>query len=510
MAARSKVELFEQIRKAHDREALSIRELSKRFEVHRRTVRLAIDSALPPPRKEWQHSSPAMAPYRAVIEEWLEADKTAPRKQRHAAHRIWERLVDEHGATVAESTVRRYIRLRRASEPISRTEVMVPQSHRLGGEAEVDFGDVGFYLEGQLVTGHLFVMRLCASGKAFHRVYGNEAQEAFLDGHVRAFEHFGGVPEVVRYDNLKPAVIRVMRGRQRTETERFIAMRSHYRFESVFCRPGLSGAHEKGGVEGEVGRFRRRYLVPVPKVSSLGELNEHVDRGDESDDARRVNGRHLTVSEHFAMEAPELRGLPAEDFGAYSLLNCRVDRRSRICVRQCFYSVPVRYVGRRLDVRLGAERIEALDGAHLVASHPRALARGSEVLDLDHYLEVLSIKPGAFPGSTPLERARRTGAFSELHDRFLSEARKKKGDSGGYKAIIDVLLAERNLSRSAVAQGMQAALHIGSVDVELVLIEARRSESAQPAAVVDIALAGRFDRPAPTLGSYDELLEARP
>ena len=258
------MELFEQIRRAHDREMLSIRELSSRFGVHRRTVRQAIDSAIPPPRKTWEHGSPAMAPYVAVVEQWLEADKAAPRKQRHTAHRIWERLVDEHGACVAESTVRRYVRLRRSQEPVVRREIMVPQLHELGAEAEVDFGDVGYYLNGVLLVGHMFVMRLCASGRAFHRVYANEAQEAFLDGHVQAFVHFGGVPKVVRYDNLKPAVVRVLQGRGRQENDRFVAMRSHYRFDSVFCRPGVEGAHEKGGVEGEVGRFRRRRLGRCP------------------------------------------------------------------------------------------------------------------------------------------------------------------------------------------------------------------------------------------------------
>ena len=116
----------------------------------------------------------------------------------------------------------------------------------------------------------MFVIRLSASGKGFHRVYFNQAQEVFLDGHVRAFDHFGGVPVRIRYDNLKPAVVRVMKGRGRIETERFIALRSHYGFESFFCLPGVKGAHEKGGVEGEVGRFRRRHMVPMSRRRLLG------------------------------------------------------------------------------------------------------------------------------------------------------------------------------------------------------------------------------------------------
>ena len=158
----------------------------------------------------------------------------------------------------------------------------------------------------------MFVMRLSASGRGFHRVYRNEAQQAFLDGHVRGFEHFGGVPARVRYDNLKPAVVRVLKGRDRAESERFVALRSHYGFDSFFCRPGNDGAHEKGGVEGEVGRFRRRHLVPVPTVVSLAELNELVAAGDVADDRRRIDGRTMTVGEHFAAEALTLQPLPVE------------------------------------------------------------------------------------------------------------------------------------------------------------------------------------------------------
>ena len=113
-------------------------------------------------------------------------------------------------------------------------------------------------------------MRLSHSGRAFHVAFGTQAQEAFLEGHVLAFQHFGGVPGLVRYDNFKPAVTRVLRGRDRVESERFVALRSHYGFDSFFCRPGITGAHEKGGVEGEIGRFRRRHLVPVPKVGVAG------------------------------------------------------------------------------------------------------------------------------------------------------------------------------------------------------------------------------------------------
>jgi hypothetical protein len=179
----------------------------------------------------------------------------------------------------------------------------------------------------------MFVMRLSNSGRAFHIAFATQAQGAFLEGHVLAFVHFGAVPARIRYDNLKPAVTRVLRGRDRTESEQFIALRSHYGFESFSCIPGKQGAHEKGGVEGEIGRFRRRHLVPVPNVASLAELNDLIAAGDVADDSRVITGRPVTVAAAFAGELPYLMPPPVEPFDPTRLLEARVDNRARVSVR---------------------------------------------------------------------------------------------------------------------------------------------------------------------------------
>jgi len=187
---------------------------------------------------------------------------------------------------------------------------------------------------------HLFTLRLSFSGKAVHRAYSTQGQEAFLDGHQQAFEVLGGTPVFhIRYDNLKAAVSRVLFGRTRTESARWVTFRSHYGFDSFYCHPGVEGAHEKGGVEGEGGRFRRNHLVPVPKVETMAELNELLKADDLADDRRRISNRTLSVAEHFAFEQPLLRPLPTEVFETGLLLTPRVDRYSRIIVRQCHYSV---------------------------------------------------------------------------------------------------------------------------------------------------------------------------
>jgi transposase len=449
--------LYEQIRKAHGREALGIRALSRRFRVHRRDVRQALASAVPPPRKVPTRPAPKLDRWKPLIERWLEEDKTMPRKQRHTARRVWQRLVEEHGAEVSEGTVRRFVAVVRARQELPLAEVAVPQTHPFGEEAEVDFGTVSVYLAGVLTEVQLFIMRLSASGRGYPRAYLNEAQDVFLDGHVRAFAHFAGVPRRVRYDNLKSAVEKVLKGRGRIESERFIALRSHYGFDSFFCQPGIKGAHEKGGVEGEIGRFRRRHMVPVPRVASVAELNELLLAAVEKDDLRHIAGRKASVAEHFALEADHLGALPGEPFDYKALDSFRVDRKARAHVRGAWYSVPAHYAGRRLEVRIGAETIEALEGAKVVACHARSL-KGEENLVLDHYLDVLKIKPGALPGATALARARAGGAFSATHDRFWAEARRQLGDRGGTKALIEVLLLHRAMPSVAVIAGMAAAL----------------------------------------------------
>jgi len=212
----------------------------------------------------------------------------------------------------------------------------------------------------------------------------------------------------------------------------------------------------------------------------------------------------------FDLEAGALRPLPVEAFDVGVLASNRVDTKSRVCVRQVHYSVPVRYVRQRLDVRVGAEIIEVLDGARVVATHARG-RKGDEVLVLDHYLEVLARKPGAMLSATPLARARASGVFTKTHERFWAHARRRLGDADGTRAMVEVLLGHRTMTADAVIAGITRALAAGSVDAQVVLIEARRAAHTDTVApVIPIGTHPGFDRPKPTLGHYDQLLENTP
>ena len=319
--------------------------------------------------------------------------------------------------------------------------------------------------------------------------------------------------------------------------------RSHYGFDAFYCQPGISGAHEKGGVEGEVGWFRRNRLSPMPVVDTLEELNDRIRIWEAQDDGRRINDRIRTIGQDFANERPYLAPLPVEAFDPGLVLTPRVDRSSMITVRMVKYSVPARFIGRKVRVSLRASEVVVFDGRTVVARHQRITVKHGQSVQLDHYLEVLKTKPGALPGSTALAKAREAGTFTSAHEAFWASARRVNGDADGTRELIDVLLLHRSLDADDVHAGISAALGVGAVSADVVAVEARRHAATaqggsssdshsdvhrvaqdadevqrvvsltqrrlmEPAAV--IAGLPADNRPVPSVRAYDELLAKRP
>ena len=510
----SRVEQFEQIRRDRDREGLSIRGLARRHGVHRRAVREALLSPVPPAKRApVGRPAPKLGAYRAVIDSWLEADRVAPHKQRHTAKRIHQRLVDELGADVAETTVRQYVRARKRAMGWAVSEVFVPQIHAPGMEGEVDWGEADVVLAGVVTTVHLFVMRASFSGAAFCQASLVETQQAFLELHVQAFEWFGGVFPSLRFDNLKSAVKKVLKGRRRVESDRFVALRSHYLFASQFTTPGLEGAHEKGGVEGEVGRHRRNHLVPVPEVADLAELNRLLLAGCEADLDRRIDGRPVSVREAWGVERPLLLALPAEAFDACESAAPRVDGKSLVTIRQNRYSVPVALAGLKVSARVGAREITINHGGREVARHERLHGKYGTSAQLDHYLELLARKPGALEHSVALAQERDRGGWPDCFDQLWAALTGRYGRSDAARQMVDVLLLCRDHGPAAVELAVRGALAAGAHDGRAVAVLARRAQSAgrvAPAPLTGLdARLQAHDRPVPDLADYDQLRDQR-
>jgi transposase len=250
-------------------EKLSKREIARRLGISRNTVKRYCEGE----RVPWERSEPERRP-RVITEEviefvrrCLEEDKTAPRKQRHTSHRIFRRLQEELGYRGAESTIRRLVGQLRPSL----RNVYIPLWFEPGEAAQVDWGEVIICLNGEKVKAYLFCMRLCHSAMPFVMAFPSQRREAFIEGHISAFEFFGGVPRRLIYDNLRTAVKEGWGKGVREEQKDFLALKAHYAFSADFCNPGA--AHEKGLVENLVGWVRRNFLTPVPKVESWEELN---------------------------------------------------------------------------------------------------------------------------------------------------------------------------------------------------------------------------------------------
>src|SRR5208337_3063878 len=262
-------------------------------------------------------------------------------KQRHTARRIWLRIGEERPeACVGEATVRRYVHRRKQELGQMRRETFIPQVYDWGGEAQVDWYEAMAEVADERRKVYIFSMRSMASGGAFHVAYYHATQQAFLEAHELAFRYFGGVFKLLRYDNLKSAVKKILRGHQREETERLIAFRSHWGFQTEFCNPARG--NEKGGVEGEVGYFRRNHLVPIPQAKNLEEMNEQLRSYCQQDEQRRIAGKPMPVGEAMRIEREHLLHLAVEGFELAETSFPTVDGKGCVKVRTNFYSTPLR------------------------------------------------------------------------------------------------------------------------------------------------------------------------
>lgn len=501
------MELFEAIRREYEFGIGTVQGVARKFGVHRRLVREAIRGAIPQESAAAPRARPRLGPVTAFIDAILEADQRAPRKQRHTAHRIWQRLQQEQPAyPVAASTVREYVREWKVARGLTGRQTYVPQQHAWGDEGQVDWYEADVDLGGERRTVQVFVLRSMASGAALHRAYRHATQQAFLEAHEHGFAYMGGIFRRLRYDNLGAAVKKVLRGSRREETSRFVAFRSHWRFEAEFCTPGE--AHEKGGAENEVGRFRRTHLVPVPVARDLDDLNAQLLAACRQDEGRTVSGQSRTVGAAMLIEQAHLLALADDPFDLIEVSFPVVNSLGCVRVKTNAYSVP-RPAGTTVQVKLSAATVAIWHEGRCLTQHERCYGRQQEILDLEHYLDVLDHKPGALAGSKPLDQWRRLGRWPACYDQLWQALIARSDRQAGTKAMIRLLQLGRTHGYDRLRTAVERALALGCTDAAAIehLVATPQLAHTPPALMVVEALTA-FDRPAPAIHTYDQLLAA--
>jgi transposase len=504
---RAKVELFEQIRREYEFGVGTIAGVAQKLGVHRRMVREAIGSALPKPRKKTERPRWKLKAAVEFVDAVLEADRKAPRKQRHTAHRIWERIQHElPECKIGERTVRQYVHQRKIALGMLVRETCVPQSYAWGVEAQVDWYEAYADLAGERIKLQVFAMRSMASGAAFHCAYLHATQQAFLEAHERAFSYFGGVFRKLRYDNLGSAVRKILRGHRREETARFVAFRSHWRFEAEFCTP--AEAHEKGGVEGEAGYFRRNHWVPVPQAEDLAALNRQLWNACQQDEHRILTGREQTVGASLLIEREHLLPLAEEGLDLAQTSFPTVNGFGCAKVLTNAYSVPLP-AGVQVQAKVYASTVELWHNGQCVAQHERCYRRQQQILDLEHYLDVLHRKPGAMAGSKPLEQRRQAGLWPPSFDRIWQALMERHGKQSGTRQMIELLKLAAKHGQPKLQGAIEFALASHCYDPAAVRHLLHAEDLRHPwCEAVDVGALERYARPLPGMHEYDQLLSA--
>jgi transposase len=474
---------------------LSKRRACEKYELHWDTLQKMLQHEEPPGyRKQRERTKPVLGPYVAMIHEILEADKSAPPKQRHTAKRIFERLCEKGycgGRTVVQEAVRRWQQ--------RSAEVFMPLAHP-PGEAQVDFGEATVLYRGQARKVAMFVMSLPFSDAVFCQIFPRECTETFQEGHRRAFEFFGGVPKRITYDNTKIAVVKVIQKRGGEFTREFLRLKSHYLFEYHCCL--VRRANEKGHLEGLVGYSRRNFLVPVPNFDDFELYNEDLAEACRRELQRKVRGKGGTKAELLEDDRLALLPLPPRPFEARRVEVCGANSLSLVRFDRNDYSVPTAYAHHTVVAVGGIEQVRFVVQDQVVAEHLRDWDKENVHYNPVHYLALLERKPGALDFGKPFDDW-------DLPEGFGVLRRRLEGELGGVgrREFIKVLRLLESCERKELARAVDRALAIGALTVEAIRL---LLQDGRETPVKYFRLDGRPHLqgravPPPTLALYDAL-----
>ena len=428
----------------------SKREILRREGIHWETLKKIEEHSEPPGyRINEPRPKPKIGPYLGQIERIIEEDKKFPKKQRHTAVRIYHRI-KEMGYEGKYSQVKEAVReIKRLNQ-----EVYMPLIHR-PGEAQVDFGYALVNVCGELRKVGFFVMVLPYSDAFFVMAFERECTESYWEGHVEAFEFFGGVPQRISYDNSKVLVAKIIGPHERKLTDGFLKLQSHYLFREHFCR--VRRPNEKGVVEGVVKFTRLNFFVPVPQVRDLEELNARLVEMCREDMKRRVRGKSGSKGELFKEDKAAFLSLPACAFDACRKQPSRANSLSLLRFDDNDYSVPVAYAHHEILIKGYVDRVVLCHKEKGVAEHRRSWGKEGVFFDYRHYLPLVERKPGSLDHARPLADLNLPECFDTLRRRLVAEE-EKQGD--GIREFIRVLRLLEDYPMSKLRQAVEKALNI--------------------------------------------------
>lgn len=454
----------QKIRKLYFEEGKNIKQVSDETGYDRKTVRMYIE------KEDWNEEEcaiqkedlfPKLTPYKKDIDEWLNADKMAKRKQRHTAKRVYNRLREKYVNTFECSyrTVAGYVAMKK-SEIFGKKSGYLPLEH-IPGEAQADFGDAEYYEKGRAYSGKYLNLSFPNSNKGYFQLFKGENQECLFEGLLQIFEHIGGVPQRIWFDNASTMVTKILKNGGRILTDDFIRFTLHHRFETAFCN--ADSGHEKGSVEGKVGYHRRNMLVPVPRFDNLSEFNKDLLIKCETDAQREHYRKNATIEELYALDKSALLELPNESFDTCKYLTVKTNNYGRFYLNSGLheYSVSPKYANKRVMIKLSAnEAIPMDESCREIVRHERFYGDfKQQSMKWLPYLTQLARSPGAL---------KYTGIYQMLPAPVKEYLEKQdKSDKGKVLQAI-AALTEQNGFECAV-ESIENALLYNTGDVDSLL-----------------------------------------
>jgi transposase len=452
-----KVEVYARVRRAVQVDGMSVRQAAREFGLARKTIRKMLQFSLPPGyERKKPVQRPKLGPWLGIIDQILLDDQSQPKKQRHTAKRVWDRLKAEHGFGGGYTVVKDYVREAR----LRHKEVFVPLAHP-PGDAQADFGEALVAIGGVEQKGHFLCVDLPHSDDSFVMMFPAENTEAFLEGHNQAFAYFQGVPRTILYDNTRIAVKEITGDGERKATEAFSGLQSHYLFAAKFGRPGKG--NDKGNVEGLVGYARRNFMVPVPRAASWGELNGQLVEQCRGRREQKVWGHSETIAERFERDREKLLPPPPAPYEACAKRTTRASSQALVRYETNDYSVPVEYGHRQVLVKAFAWEMVIACGSEVIARHVRSYGREEMIFNPLHYLALLEQKSNALDQAAPLEGWQLPEEFGEL--RRHMEARLGKR---GRREYVQVLRLMETFPLAEVAAAARQALQLRAIAFDAV------------------------------------------